>query len=79
MSFQRSFEIVVRIAHEGHIGIVRTKQLLRERVWFPKIDKMVESEIKNCQMRCLTAGPSRPNPLCENPPIFRKIHGRDSQ
>jgi hypothetical protein len=34
---------VVKIAHEGHQGVVKTKQLLREKVWFPGIDKLVES------------------------------------
>ena len=29
---------VIKIAHEGHQGLVKTKQLLRSRVWFPKID-----------------------------------------
>ena len=32
-------EKAVSIAHEGHQGIVKTKQLLREKVWFPGIDK----------------------------------------
>lgn len=26
---------IVNIAHEGHQGIVKTKQLLREKIWFP--------------------------------------------
>ena len=33
---------MVKMAHEGHQGIVRTKQLLRVHVWFPGIDKMVD-------------------------------------
>ena len=28
----------VNLAHEGHQGIVKTKSLLREKVWFPGID-----------------------------------------
>ena len=39
---------MVKIAHEGHQGIVRTKQLLRAHVWFPRIDKMVEKHIGKC-------------------------------
>ena len=34
-------ERIVDIAHEGHLGIVKTKALLREKVWFPCMDKMV--------------------------------------
>ena len=33
---------VVDIAHRTHQGIVKTKQLIREKVWFPGIDKVVE-------------------------------------
>lgn len=32
---------IVDIAHEGHQGIVKTKQSLREKIWFPGIDSMV--------------------------------------
>eukprot|EP00112_Aurelia_sp_Birch-Aquarium-sp1_P015091 Seg3312.4 transcript_id=Seg3312.4/GoldUCD/mRNA.D3Y31 product="putative protein K02A2.6" protein_id=Seg3312.4/GoldUCD/D3Y31 len=39
---------VVNLAHEGHQGIVKTKSLLREKVWFPGIDQMVENIVKNC-------------------------------
>ena len=35
-------EAIGKIAHEGHQGIVRTKQLLRAHVWFPCMDTMVE-------------------------------------
>ena len=39
-------EHVVNLAHEGHQGLVKTKSLLRENVWFPNIDKLVESKVK---------------------------------
>jgi hypothetical protein len=39
---------VVDIAHQEHQGIVKTKALLREKVWFPLIDKEVERKISNC-------------------------------
>lgn len=38
----------VEIAHEGHQGIVRTKQLLREKVWFPYMDELVEQKVSSC-------------------------------
>ena len=41
-------ERAVRLAHSSHQGIVKTKQLMRETIWFPGIDKMVEREVKNC-------------------------------
>jgi hypothetical protein len=39
---------VVNLAHEGHQGIIKTKKLLREKVWFSGIDKLVEERILNC-------------------------------
>lgn len=33
---------VIYICHEGHFRIVKTKQLLHSKVWFPGIDKSVE-------------------------------------
>ena len=41
-------ERIVDIAHEGHLGIVKTKALLREKVWFPFNGKMVETKVKAC-------------------------------
>ena len=39
---------VVELAHQGHQGIVKTKRLIREKLWFPGIDKLVEDKIQNC-------------------------------
>nr|XP_039254390.1 uncharacterized protein K02A2.6-like [Styela clava] len=39
---------VVDIAHEGHMGMSETKSLLREKIWFPCMDAMVENVVKSC-------------------------------
>ena len=39
----------IEIAHETHPGLSKTKALVREKVWFPNIDKMV----KNTEDRCI--------------------------
>ena len=41
-------ERVLSTAHQHHLGIVKTKGLLREKVWWPGIDKDVEQMIKVC-------------------------------
>ena len=46
----------VDLAHEGHQGITKTKALLREKVWFPKMDELVEEMVKNC-FPCQTTTP----------------------
>ncbi|MFY8166669.1 MAG: RNase H-like domain-containing protein, partial [Sediminibacterium sp.] len=38
----------IQIAHEGHQGIRKTKELLRSKIWFPNIDKFTETFYKNC-------------------------------
>ena len=39
---------IVNIAHEGHQGVVKCKQLLREKVWFPGIDALVTKIVNQC-------------------------------
>ena len=39
---------VVNVSHEGHQGIVKTKQLIRSAVWFPGIDHMTEDVVRSC-------------------------------
>jgi len=48
---------MVDIAHEGHLGIVKTKNLMRLKVWFPRINHMVESKIGGC-IACQSCTPS---------------------
>ena len=40
----------VELAHVGHMhqGIVKTKSLYLEKVWFPGIDTMVKDKVDNC-------------------------------
>ena len=46
----------VEIAHEGHLGIVKTKALMRQKVSFPSMDKLVEAKMKSC-LACQIATP----------------------
>jgi len=50
----------LRLAHEGHQGMVRTKARLRTKVWWPQVDKQVEALIHSCHP-CQLVGP-RPKP-----------------
>ena len=36
----------VDLAHVGHQGIVKTKRLLREKIWFPAIDSLAERRVR---------------------------------
>ena len=47
----------LRIAHEGHMGIEKTKRYLRTAVWFPKMDALTERLVRNC-IPCQAVTPS---------------------
>ena len=53
----------INLAHEGHQGLAKTKQLIREKLWLPKIDKEVEKLIRSC-IPCQASGTgNHPGPL----------------
>ena len=37
-------------AHEGHQGMVRTKQRIRQHFWWPGLDTAVEELVRNCEV-----------------------------
>lgn len=49
---------VVRAAHSSHQGIVKTKSLIRQTLWFPGLDKLVESAVAHC-LPCQAATPKQ--------------------
>ena len=53
----------IELAHEGHLGIVGTKQMLRSKVWWPNMDKDVEKYVKCCHGCQITGQFSNPEPL----------------
>ena len=60
----------LQLAHEGHQSIVRTKQLLREKVWWPGIDRDIEQAflklclqklcLESCAFSCHPMSPKSP-------------------
>ena len=53
----------ILLAHEGHQGMVRTKSRLREKVWWPDMDRQVEKLIRSCHA-CQLVGPrQKPTPV----------------
>ena len=53
----------IALAHEGHQGMTRTKARLREKVWWPNMDKQVEQFVKACHP-CQLVGPrSKTEPI----------------
>ena len=54
---------VLELAHEGHQGVNKTKSLLREKVWFPRIDAMVAKLLDECIACSASYDPKSREPL----------------
>ena len=54
---------VTQLAHEGHQGIVRTKQRLRTKVWWPGLEKDAEKLCKKCHACQVVSQPSTQEPM----------------
>ena len=39
---------ILELLHEGHLGVVKMKQIARSLVWWPKIDKCIELVTSKC-------------------------------
>ncbi|KAK7102592.1 hypothetical protein V1264_020788 [Littorina saxatilis] len=54
---------ILALAHEGHLGIVGTKQNLRTKVWWPGMEKAAEKYCKSCHGCQLVSRPNPPEPV----------------
>ena len=45
----------IDIAHDTHLGLSKTKALLREKFWFPNIDQQVKKTLEGC-ISCQAVG-----------------------
>lgn len=50
-------QVVLSQVHRSHLGIVKSKSVLRSYVWWPGIDEELEQHIRNCY-ECLKSRPS---------------------
>ena len=69
---QRVFDII----HETHLGITKSLQLLRTKVWWPKMDEFVRSRIRAC-VHCLSVQPRskhEPYRMTVLPNVWENIH-----
>lgn len=55
------------LAHEGHLGIVGTKQHLRTKLWWPGMERAAEKYCKACHGCQTVARPDPPEPLRTTP------------
>ena len=55
---------VIKAAHSlGHLGMTKTKQMLRQKYWFPEMNKMVEQLVGQCYECQVTTREHRQEPL----------------
>ena len=60
---QSLWKQTIMLAHEGHQGMVRTKARLREKVWWPQMDKQVEDAIRSRHPCQLVGARAKPEPV----------------
>ena len=53
----------INLAHEDHTGMVRCKQRLRSKLWWPEMDKQLEEKIRCCHSCQLVGHSPRPEPV----------------
>ena len=53
----------IALAHEGHQGMARTRARLREKVWWPNMDKQAEQFVKACHPCQLVGLRSKTEPI----------------
>ena len=63
---------IAQIVHDGHQGLVKTKSLLRAKVWFPRMDAMVEETVKtvctcSAVQKDVRMQPLKMSPLSDRP------------
>ena len=59
---------VIKAAHNlGHLGMTKTKQMLREKYWFPMINSMVEQIIGQCYECQVTTKDHKKQPIKMTP------------
>ena len=70
-------EQILQLAHKTHQGIIKTKTMLREKVWWPQINKQIETIIKDC-IPCISVSPgNKPEPLIKSNDMgnpWQKVH-----
>lgn len=54
---------VLQCAHDGHPGMSLMKRRLRQKVWWPKLDDIVEKYVKSCGSCTLVSAIGPPEPM----------------
>lgn len=62
----------LEIAHESHPGITTMKRMLRERLWWPGMDKQITEKAEQCQDCIIVSKDAPPAPMKRTPlPVER--------
>ncbi|XP_062539059.1 uncharacterized protein K02A2.6-like [Armigeres subalbatus] len=54
---------ILELAHESHPGIVTMKRRLRQKVWWPGMDKAAEKLVKRCKSCTIVSALDAPEPI----------------
>ncbi|UYV79931.1 K02A2.6-like [Cordylochernes scorpioides] len=67
---------MLKLLHQGHIGVNRMKPLARYSVWWPKMDSQIEEFVKECSscMHHQTAPPAENIPWPRTNQPWQRVH-----
>ncbi|KAF2885855.1 hypothetical protein ILUMI_20317 [Ignelater luminosus] len=60
-------QLVLKLGHEGHPGMVKIKEILRTKVWWPKMNQAVEKFVQQCLGCQLVSKPDSSEPIYRTP------------
>ena len=64
---EKLWNLTIQLAHKGQQRMVRTKSRLREKVWWPDLDKKIEKFIRACYPCQLVEPRTKPEPIRSTP------------
>ena len=61
----------IQLVHEGHQGVVKTRSLVRSKIWYPGIDRDIEKLVSSCIQCQANIVENKPSPLHMSPTPVR--------
>ena len=56
-------QVIIAAHNLGHFGVTRTKQMLRAKYWFPRLNSMVEDVVTRCYQCQISTTDSKQEPV----------------
>jgi hypothetical protein len=61
---------MLALIHEGHLGVEKSKALVRQTLWWPGMSRMIEGTVSSCAVCCANRHQQSAEPLPPHPVSF---------